>query len=152
MVSRANDGEVISKSMKSMILKVGVLSATLFSGIWAGAFFGSASETDIELSSINQATSLAQQRIEREEWLSHQVAVINTHKVGMTRAQLAEGFSPALGLSSVAQGRFYLNSCSCIKVEVKFGVTRGKDGRGVARAEDRIIEISKPYLDCQSMG
>jgi hypothetical protein len=70
----------------------------------------------------------------------------------MTRAQLLEGFTPAMGLSSAASGSFSLRANSCVKVDVEFSVTRGPDGRAAPGGDDRVFRISRPYLDCRIMG
>ena len=115
-------------------------------------FTGRVLKGQIDLAKTDHSQSASQQRFEDEQRLSDELAVVNSYQAGMTRAQLLERFSPTLGLSSASHGRFVINSNWCIKVEVEFSVTTDGDGRSVFGPDDRIIKISRPYLNCSGTG
>ncbi len=138
--------------MKGIIREVAMFAATLSCGMWVSVSYERALQKQTTHSKTDSSQSEIRQRAEAERRLSDELAVVNSYKVGMTRAQLLEWFTPAMGLSSASSGSFDLRTNSCIKVDVRFSVTKDLDGRAVSGGDDQIIRISRPYLDCRNMG
>jgi len=77
---------------------------------------------------------------EHSQWVSSVLAWIATIKPGMTRSDLLRVFTTEGGLSTRTRRTYVLKQCRTIKVDVEFSIS----GR---KAEDKITQISKPYLD-----
>lgn len=77
---------------------------------------------------------------EHSQWVSSVLAWIATIKPGMTRSDLLRVFTTEGGLSTRTHRTYVLKSCRAIKVDVEFSISGNE-------AEDRIAQISKPYLD-----
>jgi len=73
-------------------------------------------------------------------WLSNVLLLTLTIKPGMTRSELLRVFTTEGGISTRTQRTFVLKQCPLIKVDVLFTVS-------ATEADDRIAQISKPYLD-----
>jgi len=72
-------------------------------------------------------------------------------KAGMTRMHLLRVYPEEGGLSTRAQRTYVLKGCPYIKVDVKFlAVGNVQDGL-TQDPNDKIQEISKPYLDYSIM-
>ena len=74
------------------------------------------------------------------QWVSNVLLLIATIKPGMTRSDLLRVFTTEGGLSTRTRRTFVLKQCPTIKVDVEFSVS-------ASEAEDKISQISKPYLD-----
>lgn len=74
------------------------------------------------------------------QWLGNVLAWIDTIKPGMTRSDLLRVFSTEGGFSTRTHRTYVLKQCPTIKVDVAFSVSGNE-------AEDKITQISKPYLD-----
>jgi hypothetical protein len=78
-----------------------------------------------------------------------------TIKPGMTRSQLLEVFTTEGGIATGLQRNFVSRECPYFKVDVKFNAVgrpnRDSDGRVtlVEGPDDRIVTISRPYLEFQ---
>lgn len=72
---------------------------------------------------------------------------ISKIKVGMTRKDLLKSFGEEGGISTRTQRRYVYNECMFIKVEVKFAAVGDAQNKLVESVDDKIIEISKPYLE-----
>jgi hypothetical protein len=87
------------------------------------------------------------------EWVGRIYNRMLTITPGMTRAQLLEVFEHDGGLSTPLQGRFVSRDCLYFKVDVEFQAvgrpSRDANGRVtmIEAKEDRIIKISRPYLE-----
>ena len=77
---------------------------------------------------------------ERTEWLGNVLAWIANIKPGMTRSDLLRVFTMEGGLSTRTRRTFVLKQCPIIKVDVEFSISANEP-------EDKIIQISKPYLE-----
>jgi hypothetical protein len=71
---------------------------------------------------------------------------IQTLQVGMTREDLLKKFRPEGGLSTRFQRRYVYGESPYIKVDVKFEPVGAPEDRLAEALEDKIIEISKPFL------
>ena len=74
------------------------------------------------------------------QWVNNVLAWIATIKPGMTRTDLLRVFTTEGGLSTRTHQTFVLKQCPTIKVAVQFSISRNE-------ADDKITQISKPYLD-----
>ncbi|MGC0773496.1 MAG: hypothetical protein WB543_11220 [Candidatus Acidiferrum sp.] len=77
---------------------------------------------------------------EHSQWVNSVLAWIATIKPGMTRSDLLRVFTTEGGLSTRTHRTYVLKQCRTIKIDVEFSIS----GR---EAEDKITQISKPYLD-----
>jgi hypothetical protein len=77
---------------------------------------------------------------EHSQWVSSVLAWIATIKPGMTRSDLLRVFTTEGGLSTRTHRTYVLKQCRIIKVDVEFSISGNE-------AEDKITQISKPYLD-----
>jgi len=72
---------------------------------------------------------------------------ISKIKVGMTRKDLLKSFGEEGGISTKTQKHYVYNKCMFIKIEVKFASDGNAQNKSVESPDDKIIEISKPYLE-----
>jgi hypothetical protein len=77
---------------------------------------------------------------EHSQWVSNVLAWIATVKPGMTRSDLLGVFTTEGGLSTRTHRTYVLKQCPTIKVDVEFSISGNE-------AEDKITQISRPYLD-----
>ena len=77
---------------------------------------------------------------ERTEWLGNVLAWIANIKPGMTRSDLLRVFTMEGGLSTRTRRTYVLKQCPIIKVDVEFSISANE-------TEDKITQISKPYLE-----
>jgi hypothetical protein len=80
------------------------------------------------------------------DWVTSVLRSIQTIKVGMTRADLMEIFTTEGGVSSPSWRTYVYRQCPYIKVDVKFAAVGG-----VELPNDKIVEISRPYLEWSIM-
>lgn len=73
------------------------------------------------------------------QWVSNVLLWTATIKPGMTRSDLLRVFTREGGLSTRTHQTFVLKQCPTIKVDVEFSISGNE-------AEDKITQISKPYL------
>lgn len=74
------------------------------------------------------------------QWVGNVLAWIATIKPGMTRSDLLRVFTTEGGLSTRTHRTYVLKQCRTIKVDVEFSISGNEE-------EDKITQISKPYLD-----
>ena len=74
------------------------------------------------------------------QWVNNVLVWIATIKPGMTRSDLLRVFTTEGGLSTRTHRTYMLKQCPTIKVDVEFSISRNE-------ADDKITQISKPYLD-----
>lgn len=68
-------------------------------------------------------------------------------KIGMKRKDLDKMFSIDGGISPVNPQRFVYEQCNFIKIEIKFEFIDKNNKFPKDNPEDKITEISKPYLE-----
>lgn len=85
---------------------------------------------------------------EHTQWVSSLLAWIANIEHGMTRRELVRVFTTEGGLATRRHRTYVvLNQCPTIKVDVEFSIS-GKEGDWRQEMpEDKIVKISKPYLD-----
>jgi hypothetical protein len=84
---------------------------------------------------------------EHTQWVGSVLAWTADIKPGMTRKDLLKVFTTEGGLSTRTQQTYVLKQCPLIKVDVEFLATANKQDQFAEMPEDKIIKISKPYLD-----
>ena len=76
---------------------------------------------------------------------------IDAIKVGMTRADLLTVFTVEGGISTRARRTYVYRSCPYIKVEVDFKAVTNPDDRLTEMSDDKILKLSRPYLQYSVM-
>lgn len=80
---------------------------------------------------------------EHTKWIEKALRAIGTVKVGMTRSELMTVFTTEGGISTTSERTYAYRQCPYIKVDVKFSAT----SQEVELPTDKIVQISRPYLD-----
>jgi hypothetical protein len=70
----------------------------------------------------------------------------NNLKVGMHRSDVERIFKPDGGMSVQAKGIFTYRGCQFIKIDVEFESREVKGAGDLFLPNDRIANVSKPYL------
>jgi putative aminopeptidase FrvX len=71
---------------------------------------------------------------------------IDAIKPGMTRADLLTVFTVESGISTRARRTYVYRLCPYIKVEVDFTPVTNPDDRLTEMSDDKILKLSRPYL------
>jgi hypothetical protein len=90
--------------------------------------------------------STAQLRLDRQRWVAKCLREMESIKVGMSRKDLSKVFSTEGGVSSPCSRHYVHRECPYFKVNIEFATSRGADGRRVARPNDKITKVSRPYV------
>ena len=83
---------------------------------------------------------------EHTQWVNSVLAWIHDIKPGMTRKDLLRGFTTE-GVSSRTRHTYVLKSCPYIKIDVEFAFVSKEPDPGTEMPTDKIVKISKPYLE-----
>ena len=81
--------------------------------------------------------------LEQKKWIEGVMLSSMTVKVGMTRSELLNVFTTEGGISTASQRIYVHRECPYIKVDVKFAAASPMQ----ELPTDKIVEISRPYLD-----
>ncbi len=81
------------------------------------------------------------------EFIEKSLEEIKMIKIRMKREDLNKIFRPDGGISGITEQRFVYEKCQFIKVDVKFSPIDKSNKLSANNPEDKIIEISKPYLE-----
>ena len=87
---------------------------------------------------------------EHTQWIDQVMRSIATIKPGMTRKDLVRVFKQEGGLSTRTRKKYVYKHCPYIKVDVEFSPASDMDANQDAateKPEDRIVRISRPYLE-----
>ncbi len=84
---------------------------------------------------------------EHTQWVSNVLGWTGDIKPGMTRKDLLRVFTEEGGLSWRTQRTYVLKGCPYVHVSVKFSPVADAPDRLTEMPGDRIVEISKPFLD-----
>ena len=84
---------------------------------------------------------------EHTEWIAKSLKEIETVKVGMTRADLLRVFKEEGGISTRTWRRYVYRDCPYIKVDVEFEPVGEPENKTLQSPRDKIIKISKPFLE-----
>ena len=104
----------------------------------------------LSLSAVGQTSNpvlASQGDAEHTVWIADTLRSIHTVKVGQTRADLLKAFTTEGGISTTSQRQYVYRQCPFIKVLVKFAAA----DREKELPTDKIIEISRPYLEWSVM-
>ena len=85
------------------------------------------------------------------QWVENALKDMQTIQVGMTRKDLLRIFTTEGGISSPQTRQFVYKKCPYFKVQVQFELSQSGDKR-TESPDDKIIKISKPYLEGQIIG
>jgi|SRR5215216_3367036 len=84
---------------------------------------------------------------EHTEWIARSLKEIESVKVGMTRVDLLRVFKEEGGISTRTWRRYVYRDCSYIKVDVEFEPVGEPENKVSQSPRDKIIKISKPFLE-----
>jgi len=87
---------------------------------------------------------------EHTKWIDHVLRAISMIKPGMTRKDLFSVLTEEGGLSTRTRRRYVYKRCPYIKVEIEFSpVNEIGPGHNATSEdpEDKIVKISRPYLE-----
>ena len=81
------------------------------------------------------------------DWIFKSLEQMQTIQVGMSRKDLLKVFKEEGGLSTRTHRKYVYRECLYVKVEVEFEPVEAKEDRSTEYPSDRIIRISKPFLE-----
>jgi hypothetical protein len=84
---------------------------------------------------------------EHTEWIAKSLKEIESVKVGMTRVDLLKVFKEEGGISTRTWRRYAYRDCPYIKVDVEFEPVGELENKVNQSQKDKIIKISKPFLE-----
>jgi hypothetical protein len=116
-------------NMKSLmfVIAVGLLSFALFGNLLP--------------------SSASRRGDEHTEWIAQSLKEMESVKVGMTRADLLRVFKEEGGISTRTQQRYVYRNCPYIKVDVEFEMVDNVENKIIKSTKDKIVKISKPFLE-----
>jgi len=82
-------------------------------------------------------------------WVQKCLADFQTIKVGMTRSQVESKFTHDGGLYTPGEARFTHPTCPYFKIDVDFDFQRNPtdQGRAIEGKDDKVIRVTKPYIE-----
>lgn len=84
---------------------------------------------------------------EHTQWIAKSLKEIETIKVGTTRADLLRVFKEEGGISTRTRRRYVYRDCPYIKVDVEFEPVGALENKLNENPQDKIIKISKAFLE-----
>jgi hypothetical protein len=96
-------------------------------------------------------SQVADAQTEHTKWIDSVLRQARTIKPGMTRQDLLQIFGEEGGMSTRTQRTYVYKDCPFIKVDVEFAVQENPDDRITEPLEDKIVKISRPYLNYSVM-
>ncbi|MBL7214470.1 MAG: hypothetical protein ISS71_02195 [Phycisphaerae bacterium] len=86
---------------------------------------------------------------EYEKWVIKCLKDYEFIKPGVTRAEIMRKFPMDGGLQTISPVRFVHPECSFFKVDVSFTFERDytDQGRAIMGKNDKVVEVSKPYIE-----
>ena len=100
---------------------------------------------------INPAQRSSEVDLEHTKWIDSVMSSILTIKPGATRKDLLRVFTEEGGLSTRTQRTYVYKRCPYIKVDVRFAPVGDEDNGFTEMPEDKVITISRPYLQYSGM-
>lgn len=88
---------------------------------------------------------------EHTEWIARSLKEIESVKAGMTRLDLLRVFKEEGGISTRTSRRYVYRDCPYIKVDVEFEPVGEPENKLNQNPRDKIIKISKPFLEWSIM-
>ena len=96
---------------------------------------------------VSPSAQTPRKTMSHSEWVSRSLSAIQTIKVGMSRRDLLELFTVEGGVSNRTTRTYVFRECPYIKVDVGFEPVGSPQDKLKENMEDRIIRISRPYLE-----
>ena len=105
--------------------------------------------TIVTIASVAAVLPASESRVpdEHTEWVAKSLKEMESIKVGMTRGDLLKVFREEGGISTRAWRRYAYRDCPYIKVDVEFEPVGEPENKLNQDPEDRIVKISKPFLE-----
>jgi hypothetical protein len=97
--------------------------------------------------SINPAQRSSEIDLEHTKWIDSVMRSILTIKPGATRKDLLTVFTEEGGISNRTHRKYVYKQCPYIKVDVELAPVGKQDRPFIEMPEDKIITISRPYLE-----
>jgi hypothetical protein len=97
--------------------------------------------------SINVAHTSSEIDVEQTKWIDGVISSILAVKPGATRKDLLTIFTEEGGISSRTHRKYVYKQCPYIKVDVEFAPIGKQDQPFIEMPEDKVITISRPYLE-----
>lgn len=94
-----------------------------------------------------RAQQVASSPGDQNVWAMNALKEMQTVQVGMTRSDLEKVFMIDGGGSTRKSQTYVYRKCIYLKVDVEYAPVEMADGRWEEAAHDKIVKISKPYLD-----
>jgi hypothetical protein len=86
-------------------------------------------------------------RRERRAWVERCIKDFQSIKPGMTRSQVEKLLRHDGGLMQATQWRYRHPDCDYFKIDVDYSVKRDSSGQLLDSANDKVVAVSKPYLE-----
>lgn len=96
---------------------------------------------------VSPSTQTPKGAMGHSEWVARSLSAIQTIKAGMTRRDLLKLFTVEGGQSNRTTRTYVFRECHYIKVDVAFERVGAPQDKLKESMEDRILRISKPYLE-----
>lgn len=96
---------------------------------------------------LHLARKLTEVELSHSEWLAQVMKEIATIEPGMTRKDLLKVFEEEGGLSTRTQRRYVYRGSRYIKVDVTFEAVGKPEAQRAESPKDKIVKISKPFLE-----
>jgi hypothetical protein len=86
-------------------------------------------------------------------WVASCLKDFTAIKPGVTRRQVEDEFRKDGGIHSLSTGRFAHPTCPYFKIDVEFDCKRdpADQNRMIQSGDDRVVHVSKPYLETPFM-
>jgi hypothetical protein len=84
---------------------------------------------------------------EQNQWIANALQEIQSVQVNMKRSDLHRVFTTEGGISTRLSRVYIYKKSPFIKVSVQFQAAKGNDNPSTESDDDKIIGISKPYLE-----
>ena len=101
--------------------------------------------------SLKAGAKLAESELTHVEYLEQAMRALATLKPGMTRAELLNVCEEEGGLSTRTSRRYVYRGSRYVKVDVVFEPDDGQPNKLPTSTGDRIVKISRPYLEWSIM-
>jgi hypothetical protein len=98
------------------------------------------------VTSVLEGQKVKSTTMNHTEWVGNALKEIQTIQPGMTRKDLLKLFVAEGGLGGSGHSTFLYRDCQYIKVDVEFQPSQQTEGRVKEFPDDKIKEISRPYL------
>ena len=84
---------------------------------------------------------------EHTAWVVHSLQDMKSVEVGMTRADVEKIFKQIGGISTPQERTYAYRGCPYFLVDVRYAKTSQLTKDDIGRPDDKVVMISRPYLD-----